>query len=97
MATRNSCYKVILPNVSMWVQDRLDSDFLKEELFATLCSMQNENSPSMNGLPCKFYKAMWDTIGDDFVAWHLRPSPQDFNQGLIKLIPKNASRDSTGG
>jgi hypothetical protein len=29
MATRNSCYKVILPNVSMWVQDRIDSDFFE--------------------------------------------------------------------
>jgi hypothetical protein len=69
--------------------------FLKEEIFATLCLMQNENSSSMNGLPCKLYKAMWATIGDDFAAWHMRPSPQDFNQGLFKLIPKNASRDST--
>ena len=59
--------------------------------------MQNENSPSMNGLPWKFYKAMLDTIGDDFAAWHMRPSPQDFNQGLFKFIPKNSSRDSTGG
>ena len=29
MDTRNSYYKVILPNVSMWVQDRIDGDFFE--------------------------------------------------------------------
>ena len=29
MATRNSYYKVILTNVSMWVHDRIDNDFFE--------------------------------------------------------------------
>ena len=51
----------------------------------------------MDGFPCDFYKVMWGMVGDDFVAWHMMPSPQDFNHGLFKLIPKNSSSDSIGG
>jgi hypothetical protein len=29
MDTGSSFYKVILPNVSMWVQDRIDSEFFE--------------------------------------------------------------------
>ena len=44
----------------------LDGDFTKEELFDALLSMQNGESLSIDGLPYEFYKATWDTIGDDF-------------------------------
>ena len=61
--------------ISIGDQNMLDNDFSMEELFSTLCSMQNGKSPSMNGLPYEFYKVMWDIVGYDFVAWHINPSP----------------------
>ena len=88
MIIRNSFYKVIPHKVSIGDQDRLDNDFSKEELFSTLCSMQNGKSPSMNGFPCEFYKVMWDIVGYDFAAWHINPSPREIKKALIKLIPK---------
>lgn len=102
MAARTSCYQVIPHQVSVGDRDRLDSDFTKDELFAALCSMQNGKSPGMDGLPCEFYKAMWDTVGDDFrilasEAFSLGHFTESFNQGFLKQIPKNASRDSIGG
>jgi hypothetical protein len=44
----------------------LDRDFLWEELYATLISMQKGKLSGMDGLPHNFCEAMWDTIGDDF-------------------------------
>ena len=44
----------------------LNSDFLSEELHVALVSMQDGMSLGMDGLPCEFYKVMWDTFGDDF-------------------------------
>nr|KUM49997.1 hypothetical protein ABT39_MTgene3225 [Picea glauca] len=45
---------------------------------------------------------MWDSIGDDFcsLASEVFASgrlSEFLNQGLIKLIPKNAARDTIGG
>ena len=88
MIIRNSFYKVIPHKVSIGDQDRLDNDFSKEELFSTPFSMQNGKSSSMNGLPCEFYKVMWDIVGYDFAAWHINLSPWEIKQALIKLIPK---------
>jgi hypothetical protein len=53
----------------------------------------------MDGLPCDFYKAMWDTIGDDLCSLasrdFLTSRSSDFlNQGLIKFILNNAYKDS---
>lgn len=88
--------------VSCGDRDRLDREFSKEELFAASSSMQNGKSRGMDGLPCEFYKVMWDTTGDDFCSL----ASEDFasgrlseilNQGLINLIPKNAAMDSIGG
>ena len=55
-------------------QDKLDNEFSKEELFSTLCSMQNGKCPSINGFPCDFYKVMWDIVGYDFSTWHINHS-----------------------
>jgi hypothetical protein len=43
-------WKVICPNKS----------------FFALNSMKNDKSMCIDGLPCEFFKAMWDTIGDEF-------------------------------
>jgi hypothetical protein len=56
----------------------------------------------MDGLPCEFYKAMWDTIGDDFCSLAFKVFSFGWlfvflNQGLIKLIPKKAARDFISG
>ena len=45
-------------NISTGDQDNLDGDFMKEEFFATLSSMQNGKSPGIDGFPCEFYKEM---------------------------------------
>lgn len=56
----------------------------------------------MDGLPCEFYKAMWDTIGDEFCrlaskVFSFGRLSEFLNQGLIKLIPKNFTNDTIGG
>ena len=71
MIIRNSFYKVIPHNVSIRDQDRLNNEFSKEDLFSTLCSMQNGKAPSMNEFTWEFYKVTWDIVRYDFVAWHI--------------------------
>lgn len=66
MATRDACCRVVPCKVSSGDRDWLDRDFFREEIYATLTSMQNGKLLGMNGLPCKFYMAMWYTIGHDF-------------------------------
>lgn len=102
VAARDACYRVVPHKVSVVDHDRLDREFTKDELFATLCSMKNGKSPGMDGLPCEFYKAMWDNVGDYFCglvfdAFSTGCPTETLNRGLIKLIPKNASRDTIGG
>jgi hypothetical protein len=48
-------------------QNKLNNDFLKEEPFAALNSIHNGKSPGLDGLPSKFYKVMWDIVGDDLL------------------------------
>lgn len=55
----------------------------------------------MNGLPCEFYKAMQDTIGNIFSYLASKfltiGQPLEFlHQGMIKLILKNVMRDFIG-
>jgi hypothetical protein len=80
----------------------LDRYFSKEEVFVALSSMKNGKSPGMDCLPCEFYKATWDTIGDGF--YYLAIEVFSFgclfeflNQGMVRLIPKNVARNSIGG
>ena len=74
MIIRNSFYKVIPHKAFIGVQDRLDNEFSKEELFSTLCSMQNGKSSSINGFHCDLYKVMCDIVGYDFSTWHINHS-----------------------
>ena len=48
--------RVVPNNISTGDQYKLDKDFMKEELFVDLSSMQNGKSPGIDGLPCEFYK-----------------------------------------
>jgi len=88
--------------VSSGERERLEANFTKDELFEALNSMQNGKSLGMDGLPCEFYKTMWDAIGDDFChvvdeVFMTGRMSQFLNQGLIKLININAARDTIGG
>jgi hypothetical protein len=65
---RNYCHRINPHKVSIRDWGRLDNDFSKEELFATLNSMQNGKSPSFDKLPCEFCKAMWDIVEEDFCS-----------------------------
>lgn len=99
---RKSCYNVIPRKVARGDREKLETNFTKEELFKALNSMQNGKASGIDGLPCEFYKAMWDSIGDDFCClvdeiFTSGSLSQFLNQGLINLIPKNASRDTIGG
>lgn len=51
-------FRMVPNNISTGDQDNLDGDFMKEEFFSSLSSMQNRKSPGIDGLPCEFYKAM---------------------------------------
>jgi len=64
----NACFRVIPLKVSSGDQVRLDTDFSKEDFFASLSSKKNGKSLGLDGLPCVFYKAMWDVIEDDFCS-----------------------------
>lgn len=102
VAARDACCRVVPRKVSVGDRDRLDRVFTKDELYATLSSMQNGKSPGLYGLPCEFYKSLWDAIGEDFcsMASEVFASgclSEFINQGLIKLIPKNVAIDSIGG
>jgi hypothetical protein len=61
--------------------------------------MQNGKSHRLDGFPYEFYKAMWDSIGENLckLASNVFASgrlSEFFNQGLIKLIPKNKVRNT---
>ena len=45
-------FRVVPNNISTSDQDNLDGDFMKEEFFAAVSSMQNGNSLGIDGLPC---------------------------------------------
>jgi hypothetical protein len=64
--------------------------------------MKNGKSLVSDGLPCEFYNAMWDSIGDDLYCLAIEAISsgvltESLNQGLIKIIPKNVARDTSGG
>lgn len=48
VVTNNSCYLTVPYKVSIRDEDRLDNDFTKDELFASLCSMKNWKSSGMD-------------------------------------------------
>lgn len=80
----------------------MEKDFNKGGFFSALTSMKNVKSLSIDRLPCKFYKTMWGTVGDDFcaLAHELFSSgtlSEFLNQGFIKIIQKNSRRDSIIG
>ena len=58
-------YYGVTHKVSLSNRDKLDGNFIKEELFIPLSSMQIGESLSINGLPCEFNKVIWDTVRDD--------------------------------
>lgn len=56
VASRNAYYKVVSHKVSNVGYDRLDRDFMKDEIFVALSSMKNGKSPRVDGVPCELYK-----------------------------------------
>jgi hypothetical protein len=96
VAARDACFRVVPHKVLIGDRDRLERDFMKDEFFVALSSMQNGKSSGIDGLPCEFYKEMWDIVGDDFCnlaheVFSIGCLSESLNQGLIKLIPKNTS------
>jgi hypothetical protein len=65
----DACYRVVPCKVSSGDWDQLDRDFLRDELFTGLSTMQNGKSLRHDGLPCEFYKAMWDSMVIISVIW----------------------------
>ena len=79
-------------------RDILDDDISKEQLFNVLHNMDRK-SLGMNGFPFEFSKMMWYVVQDELLNmvrdFFLSGRMGDFqNQGLIKLIPKNAAKDN---
>jgi hypothetical protein len=54
VAARDACYKVISHKVPIIDHDRLEKEFTKDELFATLGTMKNGKCPGIDGLSCAF-------------------------------------------
>jgi hypothetical protein len=89
MGSRNSCHKVIPHKISIRNRDQLNRYFLKEDPFVALSSMQNGKLRGLDVLPCKFYTAMWETVGDDLCclvleAFSSRVLTKSLNQGSSK-------------
>jgi hypothetical protein len=64
--------------------------------------MKNGKYLGKDGLPCEFYKGMWDMIGDDFChlvvkVFTFHRFSESLNLGSIKLNSKNVARDTIGG
>jgi hypothetical protein len=101
LAAREACCRVVPHKVTTSDYDSLDRNFSKEELFVALSLMQNGNSLGMDGSRVSFTRPCGMSLGMNFVVWLLRCSsrqPSKFlNQGLIKLISKNATLDTIGG
>jgi hypothetical protein len=66
VAARDACYKVVPHKVYIGDRDRLEIYFTKDDFFVSLSSMQNGKSLGIDGLPCEFYKEMWDMVGVNF-------------------------------
>ena len=63
VASRNDCYRVVPHKVSTiegidWIGTSQRMNCLQS---LALCRLVH-----IDGLPCEFYKAMWNTIGDAF-------------------------------
>jgi hypothetical protein len=84
VVSRDASYSVVPYKVSFGDRNRLDKSFSKEDLFASMSSMQNFKCLGMDGIHC--YKAMWDTIGDYFSSLTFDLSICSLS--LIKLCPK---------
>jgi hypothetical protein len=98
---RQACCKVIPMKVNIANRDRLDVVSSMLEHLKALTSMNNGESPNIDGLHCELFKAMLRycrrvpllLVNEPFSSSTLTTS---LNQGFIKLIPKNASRDTIG-
>lgn len=60
------------------------------------------NPHGLDGIPCEFYKVIWDIVGDDFShmdskTFSIRCLSEFINQGIIKTIPNNSLKDTIGG
>ena len=73
--------------------DILLKEFSDEEIKQGLDSIGNLKAPGHDGMPAIFYKAFWETIGDD-VTKEVRnfleggPMPESWNDTVVVLIPK---------
>lgn len=79
---------------------RCESVFSEGELLEALRAMPMGKAPGVDGIPKEFYETYWPVVGPTVTAManaakregKLSPT---VNTGLIKLIPKNPSREKT--
>lgn len=88
LATLDACCMVVRQRVFSGNWDMLDHDLTRDELYATLLSMQNGKFLRLDGLLGEFYKSLWNSIGDDFCCIALEVFASNglfvfLNQGLI--------------
>ena len=75
------------------MNDILLKEFSDEEIKQGLDNIGNLKAPGHDGMPAVFYKAFWETIGDD-VTKEVRnfleggPMPESWNDIVVVLIPK---------
>jgi hypothetical protein len=80
----------------------LDRYISREELYATLNSMQNVNSLGMDCFPFESNKAVWDPNGDNLCClaskvFALGHFLEFLNQDMVIIIPKNIAKYSIRG
>ena len=71
----------------------LEGPLSLDELWAALCSMENNKSPGSDGLPKEFYVAFWDVIAGDLLSvfeevFSSGELSQSQSFGVITLLPK---------
>mgnify|MGYP003703038305 CR=1 FL=1 len=81
------------PRVSQAMNDRLLSNFTREEVKKALHHIGDLKAPGPDGMPALFFKEFWDAIGEKVVNEVLRflnggDMPQGWNETDIILIPK---------
>lgn len=64
-----------------------------EDLHEATMQMDNDKAPGYDGLPCEFYKTLWDSVWQEILqvyleGFHNQSRGLQINKGNIKFIPK---------
>ena len=70
-----------------------ERELRKNECLKALKSMASDKSPGTDGLPCEFYKVLWNDVAEILIksfnySYEMGKLSISQSRGIIKLIPK---------